>query len=185
MVRPRLLERPWGGALEMARGETRLTALFSFPGKVHDRGQAPHHHRGDLRDGAGGHREGMRAGRVAGGGGVAHRQGHVEPSWALGEVVAVCLSECPDGTWVSLLCHHTLLLWGSPYVTLGPLSLQALRVAMGVWDLRFRPCLPWGSRTVSHRLAAELWFMGWNQRGPGSTPGLAVMRWEAVQRDCL
>uniref|UniRef100_A0A8D1FBF2 NSF attachment protein beta n=1 Tax=Sus scrofa TaxID=9823 RepID=A0A8D1FBF2_PIG len=60
-------------------------------GKVHDRGQAPHHHRGDLRDGAGGHREGMRAGRVAGGGGVAHRQGHVEPSWALGEVVAVCL----------------------------------------------------------------------------------------------
>lgn len=69
MVRPRLLERPWGGALEMARGETGLTALFSFPGKVHDRGQAPHHHRGDLRDGAGGHREGMRAGRVAGGGG--------------------------------------------------------------------------------------------------------------------
>uniref|UniRef100_A0A8C9C0U4 NSF attachment protein beta n=1 Tax=Phocoena sinus TaxID=42100 RepID=A0A8C9C0U4_PHOSS len=29
-------------------------------GKVHDRGQAPHHHRGDLRDGAGGHREGYR-----------------------------------------------------------------------------------------------------------------------------
>ncbi|XP_059934642.1 beta-soluble NSF attachment protein isoform X1 [Mesoplodon densirostris] len=37
-------------------------------GKVHDRGQAPHHHRGDLRDGAGGHREGIPMSRDGAGG---------------------------------------------------------------------------------------------------------------------
>ncbi|XP_029077578.1 beta-soluble NSF attachment protein isoform X1 [Monodon monoceros] len=82
-------------------------------GKVHDRGQAPHHHRGDLRDGAGGHREGVWTGEAAGrdprrhcsglvrAEGCARRQGHVETSgWGGRESPASspgCLPPTGDG----------------------------------------------------------------------------------------